>query len=525
MGVLDSTVKNLPPAAPLTGSELVYIVQNGQDARTTTGAIFGFQPGAFALLGSNIFTGAQTINLNTVTLPTNFTDTLLKTGAANGANNRLAMYSFGATNAITFARADGTAALPTAVQSGEALGSNGAIGYGATGWALAGRASMLFKAGENWTDTAQGAFTTFMTTPLATIATVEMMRLQPSGGVSIGSGAFNAIDPGIGSLNCYNVLATLTSPGGSSGGITPLALYQEIFSTISQVYAAGGLLDIPAGSTAITQSAVAGYVRNKSGGTGTDIGNGVALFGAATAEANNTAIWGINTLLQDNSSRVIGALTGIVLSNEFDFNVMCPATTVNGISLGGNSLSQPANSNAFIVNPLGTGFSWGGGFVTEDSAAQFGFLIGSLGTSANTFGQPSIYRYRDGAGASQNIQVQAQGGFFVFSGTTGFSGLNVQSGSLFTAQGFGLTINGKSTVSSDGSNNTLLGNSTTGTKLQGNALGFYGATPVSVPSGYGTPTAVSKTASLGGTGATLAQVGGTLAALIVDLKSQGLIAA
>lgn len=56
-------------------------------------------------------------------------------------------------------------------------------------------------------------------------------------------------------------------------------------------------------------------------------------------------------------------------------------------------------------------------------------------------------------------------------------------------------------------------------------LGFYGATTlVSQATGYGTPTNVSKTASLTGNTATLAQVGGTLAALIVDLKALGLIA-
>lgn len=59
-----------------------------------------------------------------------------------------------------------------------------------------------------------------------------------------------------------------------------------------------------------------------------------------------------------------------------------------------------------------------------------------------------------------------------------------------------------------------------------NKLAFYdGQSPIVQPTGYGTPTNVSKTASLPGTTATLAQVGGTLAALIADLKSQNLIGA
>lgn len=55
------------------------------------------------------------------------------------------------------------------------------------------------------------------------------------------------------------------------------------------------------------------------------------------------------------------------------------------------------------------------------------------------------------------------------------------------------------------------------------AVGFYGATPPTQPTGYGTPTSVSLTANFPGTGATLAQTGGTLAALITNLKATGII--
>lgn len=60
--------------------------------------------------------------------------------------------------------------------------------------------------------------------------------------------------------------------------------------------------------------------------------------------------------------------------------------------------------------------------------------------------------------------------------------------------------------------------------------GVYSGTPlkfnsVTLNTGYGTPTNVSKTINLPGTAATLAQVGGTLAALIVQLKLQGICTA
>lgn len=321
-----------------------------------------------------------------------------------------------------------------------------------------------------------------------------------------------------------STLASIMSSGAAAGGITDLALYQEVFPSISLVSAIRGLIDIPASNAIISQNAIAGFVRNKSGGAGVT-GNGVCLFGLQTVETSNTAGWGINTLLQDSATRAIAALTGIILKCELDYNVMCPGTVVQGLTVTGNSLSQPASAVGFEVDSLGTGILWNVGFQTIDGVATYAALFGALSTAANSNSQSVGLKWRDASAVSQTVTMQAQSGFLVLTGTTGWGGLDILGASVFLNQGFGITIGGKTALASDGSNNTLLGNSTTGTKIQGNALGFYGATPVAVPAGYGTPTSVSKTASLAGTAATLAQVGGTLAALIADLKNQGLIAA
>ena len=61
--------------------------------------------------------------------------------------------------------ARGTALAPTAVQLGDDLGFFGLAGYGATGFG-GGNAAMAAFAGENWTDTAQGAGLYLATTPL-----------------------------------------------------------------------------------------------------------------------------------------------------------------------------------------------------------------------------------------------------------------------------------------------------------------------------------------------------------------------
>jgi hypothetical protein len=63
----------------------------------------------------------------------------------------------------------------------------GYLGYGTTGFASASRTAVTFVASENWTDTAQGAYLSFTTTPNNSTATAEAMRLDPQGQLGIGS--------------------------------------------------------------------------------------------------------------------------------------------------------------------------------------------------------------------------------------------------------------------------------------------------------------------------------------------------
>src|SRR5206468_1352772 len=64
-------------------------------------------------------------------------------------------------------KARGTAAAPTAVQSGDNLVAFLGIGYGATGFSGT-RGGMFVRAAENFTDTAQGTSLAFNTTATGT---------------------------------------------------------------------------------------------------------------------------------------------------------------------------------------------------------------------------------------------------------------------------------------------------------------------------------------------------------------------
>lgn len=102
---------------------------------------------------------------------------------------RFAFDGYGAAASLAFRRANGTAASPTAVQSGNTIGAIQTLGYAATDYSAATRASINVAAEENWTDTAQGTRWTFTTTALGTTTTTERVRITAAGNVGIGTTA------------------------------------------------------------------------------------------------------------------------------------------------------------------------------------------------------------------------------------------------------------------------------------------------------------------------------------------------
>jgi hypothetical protein len=87
---------------------------------------------------------------------------------------------------MVFRAARGTPLSPTAVQANDVLGGLAVRGYGATGFGQ-GRGQVMYRAAENWTDTAQGTYLQFTTTPLGTGAWTERMRIAPNGFIGIGT--------------------------------------------------------------------------------------------------------------------------------------------------------------------------------------------------------------------------------------------------------------------------------------------------------------------------------------------------
>ncbi|RUR69079.1 hypothetical protein EJP67_18640 [Variovorax guangxiensis] len=280
-------------------------------------------------------------------------------------------------------------------------------------------------------------------------------------------------------------------------------LYNAVYPGVIHFSNLSSVAEIAPGSTIYHTAAITGAIKASAPASGIN-GNGVALYGLGTAEVNNAALWGVNTLLQDSSTRVAGTGTGRVLTGaEFDFNIMNPGTQVIGVSVGGNSLSQPTNANAFLVNTLSQalGFRWTTGFFSLDGCANNALAVGALNTSGvNVPSQQILFSHFDNAG------VKRPATFALYPG-----------GASAPDDAY-LVINGTTRVSLSITNGDLLLNS-------GRHVVIDGATVLSNRvSGWGLPTGTLNRGTFDQSSVTLPQLAQRVAALITDLyNGHGLI--
>ena len=255
------------------------------------------------------FTGQVTINDNTVALPTPPAGTALQIGGADGAVARIVVDSFDSVASLNGRRANGTAAIPTALAINDAFLSIGAIGYSGAAYSAASRAQIIAYAAEAWTATAQGSYVVITTTPTGTILTAEAARVHSSGGMSIG----NTTDPGIGILYPNKgIKGTITNDSAATGVVG-----EFISSTILVGAAVSLTTGTAANVTSISLTAgdwdVSGLVSSVAAG-GTTISGFLAWISTTSATAPTSPNSGGYVLLQ-----VTGAAGG---------NIALPVSTM-----------------------------------------------------------------------------------------------------------------------------------------------------------------------------------------------------
>lgn len=243
------------------------------------------------------------------------------------------------------------------------------------------------------------------------------------------------------------------------GSETPNSIYNAIFPSVAHYDAVNGVVQVAAGSNIEHATGIAGYAINNDASPT----NAVGLFGCAIAAVDNAHVWGINTLVQDAPTRTAGTGVGRILGNEFDYNVMNPATEVVGLSVGGNSLVQPTgNCVGYIANSLGTNIRWGIGYWAMDNACTTAFYAGlSLPAAANVSSQPVKFKSHNAANVAVEHALQSvSGDYFFISSTSAVFNFKVVNGDILVDAGRSFIVDGQGVV---GGRRTGYTNAMTGT--------------------------------------------------------------
>jgi len=141
-------------------------------------------------IGTTTPDSVLTINKNSAAPAAITVNPYLNIVGANSDSPKLNFDAYASNNNVTFRRANGTQASPSALSSGDQIGNLSVFGYGATGYTTTNRGFVAFFADEAWTDAAQGSRITFATTGVGTAAAAtERMRIDSSGNVGIGTTA------------------------------------------------------------------------------------------------------------------------------------------------------------------------------------------------------------------------------------------------------------------------------------------------------------------------------------------------
>ena len=197
-GQYDTTVGHVTAAAQIYG-----VAQANYTSSTAkpTDLVFAVAPASGAMaeavriaytgfvgMGTSAPTSKLTLSLNAAAPVAPIADTVLQIVGADAAASRMQLDSYGGNCAYTYRRANGTAAAPTRVLSGDFIGNLVGLGYYTGGYATTAKASINFQASEDWVDaTHTGTDIVFNAVAPATGTIGEIVRFKGDGTVNIGT--------------------------------------------------------------------------------------------------------------------------------------------------------------------------------------------------------------------------------------------------------------------------------------------------------------------------------------------------
>lgn len=174
----------------------------GRLARWGAAGALGQTTGLFEAADGNVGLGTSApgcradISLNSVTPPAphlGAANTILRLAGADSAIAALNIDAFASLPTIIARRANGTAAVPTALNNGDVIFNFRGHGHTGSGY-VSQSAGFGFIATENWSPTGKGAAITFATTTNGSTATsTERARVHHDGSFGIGTAAPTAL--------------------------------------------------------------------------------------------------------------------------------------------------------------------------------------------------------------------------------------------------------------------------------------------------------------------------------------------
>jgi hypothetical protein len=365
---------------------------------------------------------------------------------------------------VVYRAARGTPSAPTAVQANDILGGLAVRGYGTTAFST-GRGQVMYKAAENWTDTAQGTYLQFTSTPLGGTGWSERMRVAPDGKVGIGTAA---------PAQMLSVAGTIESttggfkfPDGTTQTTAGSSLAANTFAGTQTI--SSGNLALPATASASSgvltlggQPFLHGY-----GATiypNTFVGTGAGTF-TGTGNGGNVGVGG-QALMSNTSGQYNTAVGMWALSSN--------TTGATNTAVGGGTLYRNTSAtNNTAVGYAALGFATTGGY---NSAVGAYALANSGASNDSAFGFQALFANTTGhdndAFGYQTLMANTTGNYNVALGSWALR--SNQAGSYNTSVGR------NSLVVGTGDSNTALGygglyHVTTGTQntAVGTNSGYY----------------------------------------------------
>lgn len=253
-----------------TGSGDSVFITGGTNGATRIATFLGTGLSGFgSAAGAAVPTNTTVVisrNATTVDAAQGTLTNLLHLVGNTGEQTSMELDSFGSLPGISFRAAGTSASAKTAVTALSFLGSFFASGWDGTTYGFG--AELIFKAGETFDATHHGTFTSLFGVASGSTTLTEYIRVQMSGGVSIGN---VTVDPGAGVVAAngfvsYTAAKTLVLKQGANGAVgtfvctgggtitisnTNIAITDAITISLNTL---GGTITTPPATKAITAS-------------------------------------------------------------------------------------------------------------------------------------------------------------------------------------------------------------------------------------------------------------------------------